>query len=144
MVFAETHPMSGTDIWLLDQRTRQRRVLVRSWSDETFARFSPDGRSIAFMSNVSGRWEVYVQSLAGSAPVRVSTGGGLWPSWSTDGGTLYFNTDDATMAAVIAMTPTVAAAAPVIAQHNGGRAYGRADLRVVLDWFSELARVRPS
>jgi dipeptidyl aminopeptidase/acylaminoacyl peptidase len=118
MAFAEAHPMSGTDIWLLDLRTRTRRLLVRSWSDDTFARFSPDGRSIAYMSNVSGRWEVYVQSLSGGAPVRISHGGGLWPSWSTDGETVYFT--------------------------SGERAHGRADLRIVLDWFSELARVRPS
>jgi DNA-binding winged helix-turn-helix (wHTH) protein len=144
MVFAEAHPMSGTDIWLLDLRTRTRRVLIRTWSDETFARFSPDGRSIAYMSNVSGRWEVYVQSLTSTAVVRVSSGGGLWPSWSTDGRTLYFNSGDATMAAAIATMPTLVAAAPAVAQHDRGRARAHADLRVVLDWFSELARIRPS
>lgn len=140
MVFAEAHPMSGTDLWLFDLRTRARSVLVRTWSDETFARFSPDGRSIAYMSNISGRWEVYVQSLSGDRAVRVSATGGVWPSWSTDGATLYFTAGDATMAAAIATRPSLTAAAPVIAQQDGARA----DLRVVLDWFSELARVRPS
>ena len=117
MVFAETHPMSGADIWILDRRTATRRALVRTWSDETFARFSPDGRSIAYMSNVSGRWEVHVQSLSGGSPVRVSSNGGAWPSWSTDGVTVHYSP----------------------------RFHGRPELRVVLDWFSELAsRVRPS
>lgn len=111
MVFAETHPMSGADIWMFDQRTATRRPLVRTWSDETFARFSPDGRSIAYMSNISGRWEVYVQSLSGGSAVRVSPNGGAWPSWSTDGATVYYST----------------------------RPDGPAELRVVLDWFSELA-----
>lgn len=143
LVFAEPHPMSGTDLWLFDVRTQARRPLVRTWSDETFARFSPDGNSVAYMSNLSGRWEVYVQSLAETTPLRVSTGGGAWPSWSTDGATLYFTTDAATMAAAIATTPSLTAAAPLIAQHHGARA-SRAELRIVLDWFSELARVRPS
>ena len=111
MVFAESHPMSGADIWLLDRRTATRRALVRTWSDETFARFSPDGRSIAYMSNVSGRWEVYVQSLSGGSPVRVSSNGGAWPSWSTDGLTVHYSP----------------------------RLHGRPELRIVLDWFSELA-----
>jgi DNA-binding winged helix-turn-helix (wHTH) protein len=144
LVYAATHPMSGADIWLLDRRTRARRALVRSWSDETFARFAPDGQSIAFMSNISGRWEVYVQSLTGSMPVRVSSGGGLWPSWSTEGATLYFTANDATMAALIETRPALSAKTPVIAEQGGIRAHGRADLRVVLDWFAELARVRPS
>ena len=119
MVFADTHPMSGADIWVVDRRTGKRRVLVRTWSDDTFARFSPDGRSIAYMSNVSGRWEVYVQSLSGGLPQRVSSNGGSWPSWSTDGSTVYYST----------------------------RPHGPAELRVVLDWFSELASrtaTRPS
>ena len=111
LVFAESHPMSGSDIWLFDRRSGSRRALVRTWSDETFARFSPDGRSIAYMCNVSGRWEVYVQSLSGGSPVRVSSDGGAWPSWSTDGKTVYYST----------------------------RPNGPAELRVVLDWFSELA-----
>ena len=117
MVFAETHPMSGADIWVVDRRTGTRRALVRTWSDETFARFSPDGRSIAYMSNVSGRWDVYVQSMSGGSPQRVSSNGGAWPSWSADGATVYYST----------------------------RPDGPAELRVVLDWFSELAsRIRPS
>ena len=111
MVFAETHPMSGADIWVVDRRTGTRRALVRTWSDETFARFSPDGRSIAYMSNVSGRWEVYVQPVSGGSPRRVSSGGGAWPSWSADGATVYYSS----------------------------RPHGPAELRVVLDWFSELA-----
>ncbi len=117
LVFAESHPMSGADIWLVDRRTATRRALVRTWSDETFARFSPDGRSIAYMSNMSGRWEVYVQPLSGGSPVRVSSNGGAWPSWSSDGLTVHYSP----------------------------RLHGRPELRIVLDWFSELAsRVGPA
>jgi hypothetical protein len=117
LVFTEYHPLTGADIWLFDRRTGARHVLVRTMSDETWARLSPDGRQIAYMSNQSGRWEVYVQSTSGTnAARRVSANGGAWPSWSNDG-RIYFSE----------------------------RIHGRPELRVVLDWFSELAsHVRPS
>lgn len=120
LAFTEHHPSSGADIWLLDVSSGTRRALVRTSFDETWARFSPDGRRIAYMSNQSGRWEVYVRATAGAGDaVRVSTNGGTWPSWSSDGATVYFS------------------------------ASGRPEPRVVLDWFSELASrvgagVRPS
>ncbi len=118
LAFTELSPLTGADIWVLDLRTQVRRLLVRTMSDDTWARFSPDGRQIAYMSNESGRWEVYVRPIDGSGePLRVSPDGGSWPSWSSDG--------------------TV---------HYSARNHGRAELRIVLDWFSELAasHVRPS
>jgi DNA-binding winged helix-turn-helix (wHTH) protein len=117
LVFTEYNPLTGADIWLFDRRTGARHVLVRTMSDETWARLSPDGRQIAYMSNESGRWEVYVRSTSGGdAARRVSNNGGAWPSWSNDGGV-----------------------------HFSERIHGRPELRVVLDWFSELAsNVRPS
>jgi DNA-binding winged helix-turn-helix (wHTH) protein len=114
LAVTELNPFTGADIWVLDLRTGMRRLLVRSMADETWARFSPDGRQIAYMSNESGRWEVYVRPIDGSSrPVRVSTDGGSWPSWSADG-RVHFST----------------------------RTHGRAELRIVLDWFSELATPR--
>jgi len=140
LAFTEFQPMTGADIWVLDLRTRTRRPLARTWFDETWARFSPDGRWIAYMSNESGRWDVYVRSADGEGPrVRVSADGGVWPSWSNDGRQIFFNAGTATMASSIGIGPVLAAADPVIVR-EGARASGRAELRVVLDWFSELAR----
>ena len=118
LVFTDYQPLTGADIWVLDLRTRTRRPLVQTKGDETWARFSPDGRSIAYMSNTSGRWEVYVQPASGSSgPVRVSSHGGTWPWWSDDGLTIHYSE----------------------------RLHGRPELHIVLDWFSELAaHVRPS
>ena len=111
LVFTEFHPLTGADIWLFDRRSGARRLLVRTMADETWARLSPDGMQIAYMSDQSGQWEVYVQETSGTAaPRRVSDNGGAWPSWSSDG-RVYFSE----------------------------RIHGRPDLRVVLDWFSELA-----
>lgn len=114
LAFTEFQPQTGADIWVLDVETRERRPLVRTLFDETSARFSPDGRRIAYMSNESGRWEVYTREVddAGSR-VRISSAGGVQPSWSADGHAVYVNPN--------------------------GRP--RTELRVVLEWFAELTRL---
>lgn len=138
LAFTEHQPLSGADIWVFDLRTRSRRALAHTWSDETWARFSPDGRWIAYMSNESGRWEVYVQSADGDdRRIRVSSQGGAWPSWSSDGATVFFSTAGATMASMIRTTPLLAAATPSVVGLSGS--HGSAELRAFLEWFSELA-----
>jgi eukaryotic-like serine/threonine-protein kinase len=54
-------------------------------------RISPDGRRIAYISNESGRWEVYVRAFpAGTDSRRISTGGGMWPKWSRHTDELFY------------------------------------------------------
>ena len=66
--------------------------------------FSPDGRSIAFPSDESGRFEVYVARFpadAASGRVRVSTAGGLSPRWGAESRELfYFEPDSGRMMTV--------------------------------------------
>jgi Tol biopolymer transport system component len=53
--------------------------------------FSPDGRWMAYASNESGRWEVYVQSIpAGKRKWQISTRGGADPVWRRDGSELFY------------------------------------------------------
>ena len=56
--------------------------------------FSPDGHSVAYSSDETGRAEVYLQHLPSGPPVRVSLEGGRWPAWSKAGRQLYFVTPD--------------------------------------------------
>jgi Tol biopolymer transport system component len=69
---------------------------------EGSARFSPDGRWIAYQSNESGtRQEVYVQSFpALDAKSQVSTNGGRLPRWSADGKELFYISSDSTLMSV--------------------------------------------
>lgn len=68
---------------------------------ESQGRFSPDGRWVAYISNASGRREVYLASLEGSgAPVAVSTDGGAHAVWRGDGRELFYLADDGSMMAV--------------------------------------------
>jgi Tol biopolymer transport system component len=55
-------------------------------------RFSPDGKSVAFSSDETGRNEIYVQPLAGGMAPRVSLEGGRWPNWISDGRRIVFMT----------------------------------------------------
>jgi eukaryotic-like serine/threonine-protein kinase len=59
--------------------------------DQVYGAFSPDGRSIAYASNESGQFDVYVDSFPKPGTrVRVTTAGGTEPRWSNDGRELYF------------------------------------------------------
>ena len=153
--------MTGADIWMLDLATRERRPVVRTLFDESHARFSPDGRWLAYASNESGRWDVFVRTADGSGPrVQVSTDGGSWPSWSVDGRTLYFSANGRAAAAAIQTTPALSVSAPMVIPgredlqlasgqaaadrvlvRQGGGTPVRRELRVVLEWFTELTRL---
>jgi len=96
-------------IWLLPVGgggDRKPIPLERSQFNQQFGRFSPDGRWIAYESDESGRWEIYVRpfdasaatgSSAGGAAATgkwmVSKGGGRNPRWSHDGKELLYLSD---------------------------------------------------
>jgi serine/threonine protein kinase/Tol biopolymer transport system component len=56
------------------------------------SQFSPDGRWIAYVSNESGRFEVYVAPFMtpGAKGMKISSNGGRWPRWSQDGKELFY------------------------------------------------------
>jgi eukaryotic-like serine/threonine-protein kinase len=69
--------------------------LVQTEANEGGGTLSPDGRWLAYASNVSGRYEVYVQSFPGGGGKRqVSTGGGSGPRWRRDGQELFYYAGD--------------------------------------------------
>jgi hypothetical protein len=74
---------------------------TRTRQDEYSATASPNSRWLAFVSNDTGAYEVYVKSCpkAGSRQ-RISTGGGFFPQWRADGKELYYSTPDNTLMAI--------------------------------------------
>jgi eukaryotic-like serine/threonine-protein kinase len=104
LAFVEQKPATGRDIWLLPlDRDRAARPFIDSPSDESAPRFSPDGRSLAYVSNETGRNEVYVRSVNNPARTRpVSTDGGAEPVWARDGSELFYRAGKKMMAASIA------------------------------------------
>jgi dipeptidyl aminopeptidase/acylaminoacyl peptidase len=68
---------------------------------ETHARFSPDGKWVAYTSDESGRNDVYVQSFPiGGPKVRISSAGGDFARWRQDGKELFYTAPDSTLIAV--------------------------------------------
>jgi len=68
---------------------------------ETYPTFSPDGKWIAYTSNASDVWEVYVRPFPGDGrEIRVSTRGGRIPAWSRTSSELIFETSDHRLMAV--------------------------------------------
>ncbi|MBI3695088.1 MAG: PD40 domain-containing protein [Acidobacteria bacterium] len=69
--------------------------------NEFFGRFSPDGKWIAYASNESGPYEVYVRGFPKSGGQwMVSNGGGSRPRWRRDGKELFYLTADRKLMAV--------------------------------------------
>ena len=76
-------------VWLTDGSASE---LVSTPAVENMPMFSPNGQWLAYVSNVSGRSEIWVRELreAEAGEWRVSNGGGVGPVWSRDGSELYY------------------------------------------------------
>lgn len=88
---------TGIDIWTLrmpdsdDEQIPEPQPYLVTPDNEFFPDISPDGNWIAYTSDMSGSWEVYVARYdTPSEALRVSRAGGSEPSWSPDGATLYY------------------------------------------------------
>jgi serine/threonine-protein kinase len=83
----------GRDIYVYDPESGDppQRLLAGDF-DEGAPAISPDGRWLAYTSNESNRWEVYVRPFPDveSGRWQVSTDGGRTPKWSHDGDELFF------------------------------------------------------
>ena len=89
------------DIFALRMGDLTVRPLVQSPQNQIQARLSPNGRWIAYASDESGRYEVYVQSFDdASGKTVLSTRGGSQPTWGRDGRELFYIAADGMMMAV--------------------------------------------
>jgi eukaryotic-like serine/threonine-protein kinase len=88
---------------------------LQTEANEAAAVLSPDGQWLAYCSDESGRYEVYVRNFTGGGgKQRVSTGGGIGPHWRGDGKELYYHaTDGKLMAALVTGGTSLAVGAPV-------------------------------
>src|SRR5207249_1138098 len=102
ILFGELSPKTNGDLWLLPLFGDQKPApFIQTEFTETQGRFSPDGRWVAYASNESGPYQVYVQSFPTSGGKwQVSTGGGAQPLWRRDGKELFYLAPDRKLMAV--------------------------------------------
>ena len=105
------------DIWYLPMtpnakqgataRAQNPVLFLRTPFDEAMPQISPDNRYLAYMSNISGRWEVYVRPFPkGEREWQISVKGGGYPRWSSRGNELFYVDKDALMSAKVVTRPT--------------------------------------
>ncbi|MDA2938425.1 hypothetical protein MYX75_09205, partial [Acidobacteria bacterium AH-259-A15] len=148
---------------------RKPQLLIDTPYVEDESHVSPDGRWIAFNSNESEKWEVYVASFPGFTEKRqVSNAGGVQPLWRKDGQELFYLTLDGKIMAMETRTKgTFQAGVPKILFETGlGAESGlhqycvtgdgqrflvkepveetAQPIHVVLNWFEELKRLVPT
>ncbi len=154
LLYADLDPKTGSDIWAVpmsganasparsasaiarsgkEERSNQEAngdrkpfPVVHTNYDEDLAQFSPDGKWIAYQSNESGRYEIYIQPFPGpGGQTLVSTNSGAQVRWRRDGKELFYIALDGRLMAVpiriASNSQTIEAGSPVplFATHVG-------------------------
>ena len=157
---------STFDIWMLQlDGDRKPRPLFHGPFNETQPRISPNGRWLAYVSDESGREEVYVVPFPGSGGRwPISTDGGSRPLWARNGRELFYRNGDRTMAVTVTSDATFSATKPRFLFEAKAVSYlwlnwdvtpdgdflmiepGESDtpptqINVVLNWLQEIRRV---
>jgi len=93
---------TGDDLWLIPLSGDKKPFkFLGPPSDQMHGNFSPDGHFVAYDSNESGRFQVYVQTFPLSERKwQVSTDGGYEPRWRADGREIYYLSEDRKLMAV--------------------------------------------
>jgi Tol biopolymer transport system component len=97
LLYRNDDPKTGFDLMAVPVTGDDRRpiVVAKTPFSEDDGQFSPDGRWVAYQTDESGRNEIVVQSFPNpTLKVPVSTEGGIYPRWRSDGKELYFIAPD--------------------------------------------------
>ena len=169
LLYHRLDPETGSDIWYLERGEGdgawQPHPFLNTLSRDQGPSLSPNSRYVAYVSDESGRDEVYVQPFPqGGRKVTVSSSGGTQVRWSRDGKELFYVEGSTLVAVPVSMGPGLSLGtatrlfkhpglekdnpvAPtfdvssdrqsfVIAEPLGDSA--RASIRVVQNWFEEF------
>jgi serine/threonine-protein kinase len=172
LTFGEINTTTGQNIWILRMNDRKALPFHRTGSNENEPRFSPDGHWLAYISDESGRLEVYVQPYPGpGGKWQISTQGGTEPVWNPNGRELFYRSGDKMMAVEITTQPGFSAGTPRMlfegryeqppvplhnfdVSHDGQHFLmlkpveqeqaAPTQINVVLNWFEELKQKVPT
>jgi Tol biopolymer transport system component len=103
LLYTEVDPKTRADLWILPDPLGKSGggtpiPFLRTNFVESQGQFSPDGRWIAYTSDQSGQFEVYVRPFpSGAGELKVSSNGGREPRWRRDGNGLFYLEPDGLM-----------------------------------------------
>jgi eukaryotic-like serine/threonine-protein kinase len=102
LLYSTQDPKTGSDLWVLPMMGEGKPfAIVQGSFDEIEGQFSPDGRWLAYASDESGHYEIYIRSFPeAGGKWQVSTAGGVQPRWQHDGHELFYVASDARLMAV--------------------------------------------
>jgi serine/threonine-protein kinase len=111
LLFSAAVPGQQRDIYALSlDGERRSEPLVATAANELTAEVSPDGRWIAYDSDESGQFEIYVRAYPNTnegGRWQISSGGGRQPLWSHDGSELFYRDfEGALVSTAVTLTPT--------------------------------------
>jgi serine/threonine-protein kinase len=168
--FTEVNSATSDDFWVLSLEDRKALPFLKTSFREGRGKFSPDGKWLAYISDESGRVEVYVQPYPGpGGKWQISTEGGSDIVWARNGEIFYRN-GDKMMAVETTIQPTFSAGRPrllfegqfatgggggafydvtpdgqrVLTQQEAEQEQAPTQITVVLNWFEELKRRVPA
>ncbi len=123
LLYTEENPETKSDLWLLPLNGDRKPIpFLRTEFNERSGQFSPDGHWIAYISDESGRDEIYVREFSSGSAQRswdaagkwlISRGGGTDPRWRGDSKELFYVASDGKLMSVdISAKPVFEAGAP--------------------------------
>jgi eukaryotic-like serine/threonine-protein kinase len=118
LAFVENFTPTRADIWVMPlDGSVPPKLVIHNSGDDWQPVFAPDGRWLAYSSDVSGTLEVYLEAFPGPGRrIQVSSGGGTGAIWSRDGRTLYYikttRTEHTLMEVPIQTAPILSAGTP--------------------------------
>src|SRR6202022_4157356 len=102
LAFYEALPGTGFDIWTVSVESDgaglhagKPELFLKTSSDQRHSSFSPDGRWLAYASDESGAYQVYVRAFPDKGGKwQISNNGGVYPVFSRNGRELFFRSED--------------------------------------------------
>jgi Tol biopolymer transport system component len=94
MIFRRQNDQGDNDLYMLSLDGSQKfKTFLKTPNNESSPTISPDGRWIAYTSDKSGRYEIYIRPFPGPGGfIQVSIEGGIEPCWAPDGKTIFYST----------------------------------------------------
>ncbi|HET6277880.1 MAG TPA: hypothetical protein VFG08_03775, partial [Candidatus Polarisedimenticolia bacterium] len=166
IIYDKPSTVSNSDIWFrAADGEGEETLFLQTKADEWGPRISPDGRYVAYVSDESGREEIYLKRFpSADGKWQASVNGGEWPIWRHDGGELIFRWKDTIKAVSVKTEPALMLGTPqdlfsagdgrlrlgprrFDVAADGMRMIGvqsleddadRASVKVILNWFAEF------